>query len=346
MPRSPRMRRIAIVGAVVLALLVAGVAWLLRVEDIPDELPAVQGDPRAVTIPPVGAQPPLELAALAGKTAVFVVISPQNFREGRALNHALHRWSLPPQTVAYVVGDVEGMGAFSAQIAEGMERLADEMRYPVYADFEGVFARTFGLPKGHHGFVVLGPDGTVLERRSGGAEAAELERIRVLLGAEEPAPGPAAPEFSVGGLDRESCSQGTPCALVFLAHAVARKDVPKIPGGYDGDDEGRRERMLDPSIRLVATVMAAKLERARGVLVGRVNDLELPRGWQQVDDDAALRTSFGVGAQEAGIVIIDGNGLVAVDERGLVPLYKRDRVADVIGVDFEKPADEDDDDDE
>lgn len=329
-----------------LALLAAGVAWLLRVEDIPDELPAVQGDPLALTIPPVGAQPPLELARLAGKTAFFVVISPQNFREGRELNHALHRWTFPPHTVGYVVGDVEGMGAFGSQIAEAMERLGDEMRYPVYADFEGVFARTFGLAKGHHGFVVLGPDGTVLERRSGSAEADELERIRVLLGAEEPAPGPAAPQFSVLDLDRDSCSQGTPCALVFLAREVARTDVPKIPGGYDGDDEGRRERMHDPSIRLVATVMAAKLDRARGVLVGRVKDLELPRGWQQVDDDAALRSSFGVGAQDAAIVVIDEAGRIAIDERGLVPLYKRDRVADVIGVDFEKPPGEDDDDDD
>ncbi|MBC8072127.1 MAG: hypothetical protein IAG13_27650, partial [Deltaproteobacteria bacterium] len=172
-------------------------------------------------------------------------------------------------------------------------------------------------------------------------------RARDLAGLEhQRARGALAAALAVGDLDRESCSQGTPCALVFLAREVARTDVPKIPGGYDGDDEGRRARMRDPSIRLVATVMAAKLKHARGVVVGRTKDLELPRGWQQVDDDAALRASFGVGAQEAAIVAIDGAGLIAVDERGLVPLYKRDRIADVIGVDFEKPADDDDDDDE
>ncbi|HWB76588.1 MAG TPA: hypothetical protein VG755_16595, partial [Nannocystaceae bacterium] len=246
-----RLKKIAIVVVGALAILLGVGAWLLRVEDIPDELPPIQGDPAAIAIPPAGGEPPLELAKLGGKTAFFVVVGPQTgeSKEGEALNRALNRWEFPKETVGYIIGDAEGFGMFQDRIAKIMKHFASEMRYPLYVDFEGSFTNTFALPKGHHGFVVMGPDGTVLDRRSGGAEGEDLTAIRELLGAREPEVGPPAPEFAVGDLDRASCSSGTPCALVFLGHDVAREDVPGVPDGFDGEDEERFAKMRDPSIR-------------------------------------------------------------------------------------------------
>ena len=40
-----------------------------------------------------------------------------------------------------------------------------ESRFPIYVDFEGAMMKTFKLVKGHHGFVVLGPEGEVLQRQ-------------------------------------------------------------------------------------------------------------------------------------------------------------------------------------
>lgn len=335
MPGSRRLRKILLVLAVSLAALVGIGAWLMRVEDIPDELPPIQGDPLAVAIPPLGAQPPLELGKLTGKTAFFVVVGPQtgDSDEGEKLNRALNRWSFPKETVGYIVGDAEGFGMFQQKISETMQHFGAEMRYPLYVDFEGAFMRTFGLAKGHHGFVVLGPDGSVLERRSGGAEGEELARIQDLLGGAEPAPGAPAPEFAVADLDRATCSDGTPCALIFLARAVAAADVPGVKNGFDGDDKEKIAKLRDPSIRFVSTASKAKLEGARGVVIGQVHDIELP-GWQQVEHAPEARAAFEVAADEAAIVVIDGEGRVAVDERGVVPIYKWGRVADVLGVEL------------
>ena len=88
-----RRRPIAIALVAVVLLLVGGGAWLFRVEDIPDVLPPVQGDPAAITIPPLHSEPPLQLGSLAGKTAFFVVVGAQTGEsdEGEALNRALNR---------------------------------------------------------------------------------------------------------------------------------------------------------------------------------------------------------------------------------------------------------------
>jgi hypothetical protein len=335
-PRSRRLHKIGLAIVASLAVLLGIGAWLLRVEDIPDELPPIQGDPLALAIPSTGNDPPLRVAELAGKTAFFVVVGPQTgeSKEGQQLNRALNRWILPKQTVGYIVGDAEGFGMFQQKIAEIMKHFATEMRYPLYVDFEGSFVKTFALPKGHHGFVVLGPDGSVLERRSGGAEGEDLERIRVMLGAVEPDLGPPAPEFAVGDLDRAGCGSGTPCALVFLAKDVECNEVPGIPDGFDGDDEEKFAKMRDPSIRLVSTAAKAKLEHAKGIVIGALRDVEL-HGWQQVDAAPAVRTAFGIDDDEAAIVVIDEGGRVAVCERGLVPIYKWGRVADLLGVELD-----------
>lgn len=323
------------------ALLLVGVgAWFFRVDEIPAQLEPVVGDPTAVVIPAAGDEPPLRIADLAGKTAFFIVFSPQmsDKKEGQALNRALNRWIFPPTTVGHIVGDAEGLGVFKGKVVEMLGRMKGELRFPINVDYEGVFTTTFALPKGHHGFVVVGPDGAVLERKSGGAEGAELDRIREMLGATEPPPGPAMPEFSIGDLDAKSCGHGTPCAIIFLGKPVARTDVPGIDDGFDGDDEEAANRLQDASIRMVSTAFKAKLTKAKGAIVGHVSGMEFPT-WSVVEESAEGRAAFGVGADEAVFVLIDAEGRMPMVVRGVLPLYQWGRVADTLGVEIDDDED-------
>lgn len=338
--KAPRLRKLALVFVGLVAVVLGVGAWLLRVDDIPEELPPVVGDPLAIVIPPVGDEPELRLAELRGTTAFFVLFSPQmgDSKEGQALNRALNRWIYPPTTVGHIIGDADGFAMFKGKVAEMMKHFADETRFPVHVDYEGVFGPAFGLIKGHHGFVVLGPNGTVLERRSGGAEGADLERIRELLGAQEPPVGPAMPEFEIGELESSSCGGGTPCAIIFLDREIAKADIPGIDDGFDGEDEEKYRRMKDPSIRMVSTAMKAKLAGARGVIVGVTHDLDFPT-WSRVDDDPDGRAAFGLGPTDAAFIVIDRDGHIALQTRGPIAMYQWGRVADVLGVEL----DEDDD---
>lgn len=337
LPTVPRWRKLALFVLAPVAVLLGTGAWFLRVEDIPDELPPVQGDPSSIVIPPVSSEPPLALAELAGKTAFFVVVGPQSgeSKEGTALNHALNRWVLPPEVVGFIVVDAEGFGVFKDKAAKYFDVFKGETRFPLYADFEGVFTRTFALPKGHHGFVVLGPDGSVLERRSGGIEGAELENLRELLSASEPPPGPPAPSFAVGSLDNASCGRGTPCALLFLGRKVARTEVPRLEDGFEGEEDEGFRLLRDPSIRLVITALRAKPAKAKAVLVGVTDDIELPAWWERVDADADGRAAFGLGPDDAAAVIIDAQGRLALRRVGSFPLFERDLVGDLLGVEFD-----------
>lgn len=333
---ASRLRTIGLVVAGLVVLLFGLGAWLFRVEDIPDELPPVVGDPTAVVIPPVGDEPPLRIADLAGNTAFFIVFSPQmdDKKEGQALNRALNRWLLPPTTKGYIVADAEGFGMFKGKVVEMLGRMTGEFRFPISVDYDAVFTSTFALPKGHHGFVVVGPDGAVLERRSGGAEGADLDRIREMLGASEPPPGPAMPTFATGDVDSKACGNGTPCALIFLGKPVARTDVPGIEDGFDGDDAESAVRLADPSIRMIATAFKAKLQRAKGAIVGRTSGLSFPT-WTVVEESQEARTAFGIGPDEAVFVLIDAEGRIAMDVRGVLPLYQWGRVADTLGVEID-----------
>jgi len=333
-------RRIAIVLVAVVLLLVGGGAWLLRVEDIPDVLPPVQGDPTALTIPPLTGEPPLALGELAGKTAFFVVVGAQtgDSKEGQALNRALNRWSYPSTTVGYIVGDAEGFSVFRDRIVKVMEHFGAEMRFPLYVDFAGDFVRTFALPKGHHGFVVLGPDGSVLLRKSGGIEADGLAEVQAMLGATEAEPGPAAPALVVGPLDTASCTGGRACAIVFLGRDVARTDVPGIDDGFDGEDDEKMAQMQDAAVRLVSTMTKMELTSAQGVVVGRVADLELPT-WSRVDEAPEARAAFDLAPTDSALVVI-ADGRVEMRKVGLVRVYEWGRVADLLGVEIDdrKPA--------
>lgn len=331
-----RIRKLLLVVAGLVVVVLGVGAWLLRVEDIPDELPPVQGDPLAIELAPVADEGWLRLRELGGTTSFFVIMGPQSgdSKEGQPLNRALNRWVYPPTTRGYWIGDAEGFAMFRSKVSEAMTQFAGELRFPLHVDFEGTFIKTFGLSKGHHGFVVLGPDGTVLERRSGGAEGADLERIREMLGAREPDPVGTPPAFSIGGLADSDCGRGTACVVAFLGHAVARNQVPGIEDGFEGEDEQASANMRDPAIRNVSSAMRAKLEHARGVLVGATVDLEFPT-WLRVDASPEGRKAFGVAEDESAEFVIDAQGRLAVAERGLVPLYRWGRIADLLGVEID-----------
>ena len=229
----------------------------------------IEADPTEIVIEGLGDQPTLRLAELKGHHAFFVLVGAHSAKskEGEEINRALNRWIYPEGTTGYIIGDAEGFGLLRDKITKIMGNFAEEVRFPLYVDFEGVFMQTFKLPKGHHALVVLGPDGEPLFRHSGGVEGAGIDEVRELLGAQEPPPGPEPPAFSLGPLDHERCAQRT-CAIAFLGEPVEQADVPGIEGGFAGDDDEGFERMRNPSVRIVRTLLPTRLEEADGVIVG------------------------------------------------------------------------------
>ena len=331
-------KAIALIGVGLLGLAGVGAWWFTRTEPIPEVLDEVEEDPAVVEIPGLPGQPPLELAALEGKTVVFVVTGTWSAKspEGEATNRALSRWVLPEGTVGYVVADAGGMGVFSDRIEKTMTSYASEVRFPLYVDYEGVFIETFKLPKGHHGLVVLGPDGTIVARHSGGLEGEALEELRTSLGAREPEPGPAMPEaVQAGALDATACAETT-CAFVFTGPgAVQRADIPGIrPGGFEGDDDARLAKMLEPAVRNVTLARKMKLSTTKGAFIGDIDSEISSEGWERIgwDDGAALRAALGVSEDEPSLVVFD-HGREVLRAEGLVRLHHWGRIADLMHID-------------
>ena len=169
---SRRKRWLRIGGAVgaLMVVLAGATAWaFLHVEDIPEEL-ETPGDPASIEIPGVGSQPRLVVKDLQGAQAFFVSVGIQSWKseDGRRLNRALNRWVLPEQTQGFIVFDAEGLGFLQESAGKYMDVFGKETRFAMYGDFEGVVRDVFKLPQGHHGFVVLGPDGEIQLRKVGG----------------------------------------------------------------------------------------------------------------------------------------------------------------------------------
>src|SRR4051812_38860253 len=163
---------------VLLVLLVAtgagGYFWWkskTRVEAIPTKLPEVPAEERLARIRVPGADglPDLVLGQLRGKTAYFVLESEQSMkaREGRSLSLALDRWRYSDDVRGFAIGEAEGLGLLRGTINDTVRHMRADTRLPLYMDYDGAILRGFGLPKGHTGLVVLGPDGKVLLRHSG-----------------------------------------------------------------------------------------------------------------------------------------------------------------------------------
>lgn len=319
---------------VLLALGGAALWWLLRADEIPQELEAA-GDPSTLQIPGIGEQPPLDADAMAGKTSFFVFVGIQSWsgEEGRALNRALNRWVLPEGVQGFIVFDAEGLGFLAEKSEEYMARFGGETRFPMYGDFQGAFRAIFKMPRGHHGFVVVDADGKVPMRKSGGAEGADLEEIRTLLGAEEPPPGPPVPAFEAGNVSTQACA-AKPCALVVLHEPVARKDIPGVDDGFEGEKEEEWAQMQRPAMRNVASLLKLELgDVAHGVVVGDMGDLELPPGWTRIPDDPAVRAAFGLEPTQGAFMILR-DGKVAFRNDAVVPFFEFGQVSDLLGVEF------------
>lgn len=335
-------KRIAI-GFTLLLLVLAGVvAWKLRsrAEAIPDELPAIDtavADPNTLVIPGSGGLPDFKLADFRGKTLYVVVEDRESMqsRESKSLQRALNRWTFPPDVVGVQIGDVDGFALLASKIEEFVGLMRSEMRVPLYMDYQGAFVKTFKLSRGHVGLVVFGPDGQILERRSGPADDKSLEKLRATLRAEEPKP-PPAPQFKLGDLDNTAC-KGKACIFVFLSEPVKRADVPGIKNGYD---EGITENGMQgrkPNPRLAGLVVTAdeKLDdsKALAVVVGSTEGLDLKK-WKQLPDAPEARSAFEIPPDQAGVVVIDPDGKLAVKELGAPQFYKFGRISDVIQADL------------
>ncbi|MBV1859397.1 MAG: hypothetical protein KUG77_13375 [Nannocystaceae bacterium] len=330
------MKKILAIVVVLAVVMTAGALWwMTRTEDIPEVLEEIEESPAAVEIPGINGQPTLKLEALQGKT-VFIVVSgtwSAKSPEGEATNRAVSRWVYPESTVGYVVADAGGLSVFAERIEATMLSYASELRFPLYVDFEGVFIDTFKLPKGHHGLVVLGPDGSVTLRHSGGLEGEALEALREQLGASEPEPGAPMPELSLGGLDTAAC-QETVCAFVYSGpEPVVRADIPRMkPGGFEGDDDVRLQQMRKPPVRTVTLARKMHLVSTLGVFIGDIADDVTTQGWERVNlsDGAAALRALDLG-DEPGLVVFD-HGKEAVRATGVIPLHQWGRVADLLGI--------------
>lgn len=332
------MRRSVKVGLGVVVIAVAALSvgtWrLLRVEPIPEVLEPVE-NPASVRIPGVAGMQDLVFADLHGQTTFFVMVGVQSWTsdEGRGLNRAVNRWVLPESSKGYIIFDAEGLGLFRDKATKYMTQFGSETRFPMYGDFEGVFRRALKLPQGHHGFAVIGPEGDVVLRKSGGmSDPGEVEALRELLGAVEPPPGPAVPDFALAGLSDEACAR-RPCALLFLGDTVARGDVPKIDDGFEGEDEERWAQMDKPHVRAVANALKLNLEgRALGVMVGTTENLDFP-GWKRETSASAVRGAFGVATDETSLLVLK-DGKIAFAASGKIPLFQLGQVSDLLGVEF------------
>ena len=331
-----RLKVLAIVLGLLGAVMGGMLWWLFRAEEIPEELEAA-ADPMTLVIPGIGQQPTLDADLMRGKTTFFVFVGIQSWTsdEGKSLNRALNRWVLPDAAQGFIVFDAEGLGFLAEKSEEYMERFGNETRYSMYGDFTGAFRQVFKMPRGHHGFVVVDPTGSISMRKSGGArDEAALDEIRTLLGAEEPPPGPAVPEFALGPASASACAS-KPCAVMFLGAEVGRSDIPGVDDGFEGEDEAKWAQMQKPEVRNIGSALKLAIADAGvGVIAGEVRDLELPKGWTVVSDDAAAREAFGVEPGTTAFLVLK-DGEVAFRGDGTIPMYELGRVSDLLGVEFD-----------
>lgn len=321
-------------GGLLLVVLVVGGAWgwqVLRVEEIPDELPPMERSPSEVVVSSAGHGDDLRFADLRGHTSVVVFEGVQSMRseQGKEVNRALNRWVLPEGVEVYIVWDGEGMQIFEEKASKFVGFFAEELRFPIYVDWDGEILDVFKLVKGHHGLVVLDPEGQVKMRHSGGLVGEPLEELRTMLGAEEPPPPEPAPPFSVAGITNDDC-RDKPCLFIFMAEPVDRGDIPWIEDGFEGTRTECFERMRRPEIRLAASALRVPITKSHGVLLGEVSNLDL-KGWTVAPDDSAAREAFGLEPDQSALIVVDTEGRLAFRETGFIPMYRWTLAVDSTG---------------
>lgn len=339
---SPLVKRIAI-GAVV--VVVGGIGTLAykmwpRVDEIPEELDPIPEttEVASIELPAQAGMPALRLDDYEGKTVYLTIESQQSAMagEGTELNRALDRWVMPEDVVGMSIGDAAGMGLFKGKIQEFADMMRPEMSRPLYLDFDGIITEAFAMPKGHLGFIVLGPDGEVAHRHSGPTDEGDLAEIKAALGATDPPPPPPAPAFELEGLSPETCGEGgrgKGCMLVFLSGPVARTDVPGIEGGFDGKRKEGMKRMTQPDLRNVSMLYGWEMKAsvAPGALIGKTTDIEI-EGWTQVEQAPDVRAAFDIEPDEAAMVIVDQDGGLYFKEVGRIPFWKFGQVGHQLGI--------------
>ena len=341
------LRKIALGVVIVLLVLLGLVAWMLRsrAEEIPEQLAAIdtaEADPQALVIPGGGGLPDLVVADHKGRTLYLIIEDRESMgaRESSAMNRAMARWDYPDDVVGYLIGGAEGFGLFAAKAEEFIAPMRPELRLPLYVDFEGAVHKTFKLPKGHVGIVVLDRAGAVVFRHSGKMEPAMIDALREVLGATVPAPVPA-PAFTVGALDNAACA-GRTCAFVFLSETVARADIPGGKEGFSGSTEESVKQFALPNIRLASIVLDsdAKLDsgEVHTQLVGTIEGVTLKR-WKTVPAAPEARAAFELPEGAAALVVVDPKGNIAMREHGRVPMYKFGILSELIGVELSDPDD-------
>lgn len=311
-----------------------------RVEEIPEQLEPIPEttEVASIELPAQAGMPALKLDDYKGKTLYLSIESQQSAMagEGTQLNRALDRWVMPDDVEGISIGDAAGMGLFKGKIQEFADMMRPEMSRPLYIDFDGVLTEAFAMPKGHLGFVVLGPEGNVVHRHSGPTQDADLATIKDVLGASDPPPPPPAPAFELEGLSPDTCGEGGKgkgCMLVFLAGPVAKTDVPGIDGGFDGKRKEAMKRMRDADLRNVSMLYGweMKADVAPGALIGTTTDIEV-EGWIAVDQAPEVRTALGIGPDESAMVIVDQDGGLFFKEVGLIPFWKFGQVGYQLGI--------------
>lgn len=328
--------KIALAILVLLGVVVGATAWkVLHVEKIPETLEALdeQAEPRDIVIPGMSGGPDLVFATLEGKTTVLLVVGFQGMEEGRLIQRALNRWTLPETTQGYMIGDAAGFGLLKKKLEKWLVFWGEEMRFPLYLDFEGSVLEAFKLPKGHHGLVVLGPDMEVLLRHSGPVDEPGVEQLREMLGASEPEPGPAAPTFEVGPLSNDTCA-GKVCALAFLGEPVSGKKLPGEDDGKERSEEEMLELFRRPAYRMAMTLTRMEeFEKEVGaVVVGSLEDVEIAEAWTHLENSAQGRKAFDLADDETALLVLDTEGRIAFRESGLIPSWKMSQAFHVMGV--------------
>ncbi|MEM7152849.1 MAG: hypothetical protein AAF799_08400 [Myxococcota bacterium] len=316
------LKVIGVLVLIVVAILGAW-AWVtLRVEEIPKELPRMERSADDLDIPAVGSGDDLRLAELHGHKNVIIFEGFQSMRteQGKEINSALNRWTIPENVKVHIVFDGEGMEMFKDKVSRFTDFFASEVRHPVYIDFKGEVLDVFKLVKGHHGIAVVDPEGKTILRNSGGFDKGQVEELREMLGASEPPPPQPAPPFSLAGLDNESCKQ-KPCIFIFMGKKVTRAEIPWIEGGFEGNRTDSMERMTRPEIRMAASAMRLPIKKSHGLVVGELEGLDL-KGWQIVPDDAEARKAFELAPDDSALVVIDTQGRMVFKDKGFIPMYR------------------------
>ena len=123
------MRRLKIAGIALALFMAVGAGliwWLLRADDIPATLEAAE-DPMTLSIPGIGSQPTLDAGLLKDKTTFFIFVGIQSWTsdEGKPVNRALNRWTLPSGAQGFIIFDSFGPETYNEFAADMTGWLAE-----------------------------------------------------------------------------------------------------------------------------------------------------------------------------------------------------------------------------